>query len=89
MFMKFYFKSNHALGRKFINNNISHRLFNGYGIDTTGIWLLSREVANYLFSPKKKINMVIMGAFRCIAINKFTEKPRFIHDKKKVDSMYT
>lgn len=27
--------------------------------------------------------MVIMGAFWCIAINKFTENPRFIHDKKK------
>lgn len=27
--------------------------------------------------------MVMIGEFRCIAINKFTEKPRFIHDKKK------
>lgn len=32
--------------------------------------------------------MVIMGEFRCIAINKFTEKPRFIHDKKSVFNVY-
>lgn len=53
----------------------------------TGAWLLDGEFPNYLIPKKKLIKLVIQCVFLCIAINEFTENPRFNH-VQKVYSMY-